>query len=122
MKVEECYAMMNGDYNDVISRLISDERVSKYIVKFLDNNDYDNIFSGLDAKDYMLAFRSAHSVKGMCLNLGFPALASSSSEVCEVLRPGDHAPEVDMTPLLDKMSKDYDVVKQAIEAFRDSQQ
>ena len=121
MQVKECYAMMNGDYDDVIGRLVSDERVAKYIVKFLDGSDYDNIFKGLEEKDYMLAFRSAHSVKGMCLNLGIPSLAASSSAVCEELRPGDHAPEGDITPLIDKMKEDYEVVKGAITAFKNEQ-
>lgn len=51
MQVKECYAMMNGNYDDVVARLVSDEIVSKYMVKFLDSTDYDNIFSGLDLKN-----------------------------------------------------------------------
>lgn len=40
MTVKECYELMEGDYNDVISRLAKDERVEKYLRKFIVSEDY----------------------------------------------------------------------------------
>ena len=36
MTLQECYEKMGGDYEEVLARLISQERIAKYMVKFLD--------------------------------------------------------------------------------------
>ena len=33
MTVKECYEVMKGDYDDVMSRLRSDDRVKKFLLK-----------------------------------------------------------------------------------------
>ena len=60
------------------------------------------------------AFRAAHSLKGICANLGFPVLGESSSVLTEYLR-GKDAGQVDKgecAKLLEKVTEDYNTVLQ----------
>lgn len=107
MQIEECYARMHGDYEDVIGRLLKKERVEKYLLKFTDESEsYKNLFEAIEKGDYEVAFRESHSLKGMCLNLGLKELATSASAVCEEFR-ACCKPNKDISELLDKLKKDY---------------
>ncbi len=106
MNVKECYAMMGGDYEGVMGRLMTDERIKKFLLKLPQSNPMNEIFENLNNKDYETAFRNVHNMKGVALNLGLSVIAESSSELCEALRGGE--PSTDITPLLDKLKADYD--------------
>ena len=74
---------MGADYAPVLQRLGSERIVTKFALRFLE----DKTFSGLcDAQE---AFRMAHTLKGICLNLGFEPLRQASSELTEELRGRD---------------------------------
>ena len=44
------------------------------------------IKDGIEKKDAELAFRGAHTLKGVCSNLGFSKLCDLSSQLTEILR------------------------------------
>lgn len=115
MDLKEIYVAMGGDYSDVMERLMSEERIVKYLNKFKENTDYADLVRTLGQKDYETAFRHAHNLKGMCLNLGMTELFKSSSTLCETLRGG--APTVDTDPLLADVGRDYERVIKAIDAI-----
>lgn len=106
MNVKECYEAMSGDYEGVKGRLMTDERIKKFLLKVPQGEPMDEIFENLNNKDYETAFRNVHNMKGVALNLGLSVLANSSSDLCEALRGGE--PSVDITPLLEQLKKDYD--------------
>lgn len=112
MTVKECYEMMGESYEDVLARLMSDERVAKYLHKFADANDLGKLETSLESKDWETAFRDAHNLKGLSLNLGFGQLRQSSDILCEALRGGE--PTEDITPMLEKVRDDYKSVVSAI--------
>ena len=112
MTVKECYEMMGENYEEVISRLMSDERVAKYLHKFADANDIEKLETTLEEKDWETAFRNAHNLKGLSLNLGFDKLRQSSDILCEALRGGE--PAEDIAPMLAKVREDYENVVSAI--------
>lgn len=93
MTLQEFYDKIGGDYAGTVSRLMSDRLVQKFVLKFLDDGSYDLLTSSLESGNYDEAFRAAHTIKGMCANLGFTRLQTSSSELTEALRAGEH--EVD---------------------------
>ena len=88
MTLQECYAAMGGDYEGVMGRLRSERMVQKFVLKFLADGSYDLLLSSAAAADWQEAFRAAHTIKGVCQNLGFTALMSSSSRLTEALRSG----------------------------------
>lgn len=112
MTVKECYVAMEGDYEGVMQRLMTEARIVKYLNKFLDNQDYTGLCETLAAQNYEDAFRHSHNLKGVGLNLGMTKLHQSSDVLCETLRGG--TPKEDVGPLLEQVKKDYEQVVEAI--------
>lgn len=86
MNVKEFYDFIGEDFNDVIGRLRAESRVCKYVLKFPDDKNFDNLLSSMKEKNYSEAFRAAHTIKGTCLNLSFNSFAAVASEITEKLR------------------------------------
>ena len=88
MTLQECYAAMGGNYEEVLGRLRSDRLIQKFVLKFVDDGSYQLLLDSMASQNYEDAFRAAHTIKGVCQNLGFTALMSSSSRLTEALRSG----------------------------------
>lgn len=115
MTLQECYASMGGDYDAVMGRLRSEERVRKFLGLFGADENFASLTAAMDASDWPTAFRAAHSLKGVALNLAMTALAQSSSELTECLRSG--APAQDPAPLYAAVRADYETTTAAIAAM-----
>ncbi|MGN0716098.1 MAG: Hpt domain-containing protein, partial [Anaerovoracaceae bacterium] len=66
---------------------------------------------------YEEAFRAAHSLKGVCQNLGFGKLGTSAGELTELLRPETESIPEEAYPLLEKIKVDYEVLVGAIQEW-----
>ena len=88
MTVKECYELLGGDYEGVSKRLPGDNFIKKFAIKFLADPSYDNLDQALKEQNLEEAFRAAHTLKGVCQNLGFDDLYKVSSAITEVLRSG----------------------------------
>ena len=113
MTIRECYEQINGDYEDVLRRLMDDHRIQKILYYFQEENLLEELEAFIDEQDYTEAFRISHSIKGVCLNLGFTRLQESSSELCEALKDGKK-PE-NLEQLLEAVRKDYRNIIEVIE-------
>ena len=71
MTVKECYEQMGADYEDVLGRLRNEALIRKFAKKFLEDGSFQMLKDGLAKKDGEMAFRAAHTLKGVCQNLGF---------------------------------------------------
>ena len=89
MTVKECYEAMGGDYEDVFKRLMSEARIKKFALMFKKDPSMSQLTQAMDAGDTETAFRAAHTLKGICANLGFKSLFEVSYEITEALRAGD---------------------------------
>lgn len=88
MTIRECYEAVGSNYDEVLGRLGSERLVSKFAAKFLDDKTFQELQKALQENDNPSAFRAAHTLKGICLNLGFAKLGEASSELTEMLRNG----------------------------------
>lgn len=118
MTLQECYAAMGGDYDEVMGRLRSERLVQKFVLKFPNDGSYQLLCDSLDAGDREEAFRAAHTIKGVCGNLAFNALLDSSEALTEALRDGRPA-QPGEEALIQKVKDDYQRTLQAIQAFQD---
>lgn len=116
MTIKECYELMGSDFDGVLRRLGSEAIISRVAVKFLNDPSFGDLKSALSDGRTEDAFRAAHTLKGVCVNLGFDRLYECSSELTELLRAGrtDGADE-----LLAKVEQHYAVTADALARFRD---
>lgn len=115
MTLQECYAALEGDYDEVMGRLRSENLVRKFVLKFLDDPSYELLCNSMEEQNYEEAFRAAHTLKGVGQNLSFNKLYSSSAQLCEALRGGFH-PEA--TALKEQTDADYSQTVAAIRAYQ----
>ena len=47
MTVEKCYEVMKGNYKDVLSRLMTEERIKKFLIKFLSDPSFSELNSAM---------------------------------------------------------------------------
>ena len=118
MTLKECYVSLNGDYDEVMGRLRSERLVQKFVLKFLNDGSYRLLLDSLAAGDRDEAFRAAHTIKGVCANLGFTSLLGSREKLTEALRDGKPA-QPGEEELIDQVKADYACARQAIEAFQE---
>ena len=115
MTLQECYAAMGGDFEEVKSRLRSERLVEKFALKFLADPSYDTLTATMASQDYEEAFRAAHTIKGVCQNLSFTRLFTSASQLCEALRPGGPPQSPD---LFTQVKTDYEATLSAIRTYQ----
>ena len=89
MTIRECYERLGQNYEEVLDRLGNEAILKKFVVKFLDDPSYQMLDEGLKTGNAEQAFRAAHTIKGICLNLGFDKLYQASSDITEQLRGKD---------------------------------
>ena len=65
------------------------EMARRFILKFAEDGSFENLTAALEENKTENAFRAAHTLKGICLNLGFDKLFEKASFVTELLRSGD---------------------------------
>lgn len=102
MTIEECYKKMGANYQDVIKRLPSVSMIEKFALKFREDTSFQELETAFNEKQVDLAFRAAHTLKGVCMNLGFDHLYKPSFEITESLRASN----------LDLALQQFDAVKE----------
>ncbi len=119
MTIEQCYNAIESSYEEVLGRFAGNKMlVEKFARKFLDDPSYQSLTDTLGKQDYEEAFRAAHTLKGVCANLGFAQLFEVSSDITEELRDGN--PDVSKLPeLLEKVTAEYKKTVDAINSVNE---
>ena len=117
MTLQECYQALGGSYDEVLRRLMSPKLVEKFIIKFLSDSSYPMLCAAMAAGQRAEAFRAAHTVKGICQNLGFGNLLRSVEPLTELLRPLTEGIPDGAAALLSQVQKDYDGTVLAIQTY-----
>ena len=60
MTIRECYDVFGGDFDGVMKRLIDENRVERFALKFLDESSMKQLRISLIEDDQESAFRAAH--------------------------------------------------------------
>ena len=114
MNLKELYACCGGDFDTVMDIWRSDERVARFLGRFLEDGSYANFHKFLDAGNLPEAFRAVHTLKGVCQNLGFSNLYAPAVTLTETLRAG----QLDGTAeQFAEVEKQYRITMAAIQAL-----
>ena len=116
MTIQECYKQMGADYEDVLKRLYSESMIRKFARMFLDDDSYPKLEDALKKENVGGAFRAAHTLKGVCQNLGFDNLYKASFDITEKLRGRDTE---GCEELLAKVEEQYNNTVDAIHMMED---
>ncbi|MGN0301700.1 MAG: Hpt domain-containing protein [Anaerotardibacter sp.] len=107
MTIEKCYQLLGGDYKRTASRFPREGMLIKYLLKFLEDGSFEELARAIEAMDKDAAFRGAHTIKGLSLNLGLESLARSASELTEKLRSDDSQLDEEAMALFGRVEDDY---------------
>lgn len=119
MNIKEFYNVIEGNYDDVLRRLMKEERIVKYVSKFASDSSFDTLKKTLEEKDYPEAFRAAHTLKGISQNLGFDRLFAVSSELSELLRGGECSDTDKARSLSEQVGEEYEKIISATGMLED---
>lgn len=110
MNTEKFYETIGGDYAETMSRLITEERILRFVRKFPADGSFGALKDALARGAAEEAFRAAHTLKGVAQNLGFTALYERASAVTEVLRGGS----LDVAALMPDLDSVYRLTVESI--------
>lgn len=103
----------NGaDVDTTLNRFMGKEELYlKFIQKFQNDKNLENLQDCYKNDDYEGVFASAHSLKGVSGNLGLNPVYDVSAQICDLLR-GKQASEVDTEKLKELKGQLEDVCQQ----------
>ena len=122
MTIEECYRKLGGDYVELKSRLISEQLIERFMLRFPNDVTFQALCEAIGKGNREEAFRAAHTLKGLCQNLGFGALSASVVKMTEILRPVVPQIPQEAIALLPEVRRDYENAVATILAYADGQQ
>lgn len=111
MNLEEFYAQIGGDYADTLQRLCNENMVKKFVKKYQDDPTCANLHNAALQQEWEVAFRGAHTLKGVAQNLGFERLYQVSAVLTEAMR--GNKPLEDRS-LLDAVEQQDAAIRRAI--------
>lgn len=85
MTVREAYEKLGGNYEEM-SRRVDEKMLLRLVGMLLRDPNYAALCTALEQRDYEAAFRGAHTLKGVALNMGLTPLAEKASTLTETLR------------------------------------
>ena len=106
MTVKECYEIIGANYEEVESRLRTEERIKKFLLKVLNDKSYNLLCDSIKQKNMEEAFRAAHTLKGISQNLSLTTLYESSNLLSEELRENQEYTK-QAEELFEQVKKDY---------------
>ena len=117
MTIPEFYQQIGVNYDDVLRRMGKEERIRKYLYKMKDDETFGQLKKSFAAGDYESAFRAAHSLKGICLNLALDPVTGSAVALTEALRSDPIALEAPQ--LLACVEADYEKLMELLDKLTD---
>lgn len=86
MNVHDFYLKIGGNFDDIMTRIPLENLIVKYLLKFLEDDNFNLLQEALEREDLESAFRASHTLKGICDNLGLTTLQEKFDELTECLR------------------------------------
>lgn len=86
MTLQELYSRLGGNYDGILERFGKEERIQRFVFLFLKDDSYSTFLGEFEKQHIAEAFRAIHTLKGVCMNLGFDALFVPVNEITEALR------------------------------------
>lgn len=114
--VAEAYASLNENYDEVLTRLLGKENlVIKYLTMFKNDGTYDQLSAAYEKGDAEESLKAAHSLKGMCFNLGLLGLGTACSDMVDAIRGGEYDLDALYRPVAAEYTKVIDALNKCLD-------
>lgn len=107
MNINEFYDSIGSSAEQVLNRLLNEKLVLKYLNKFPEDGSFASLEENLNGNDYAEAFRAAHTLKGICLNLELTPLTALAVKMCDILRNQNAVQQEDIFAVFEELSTVY---------------
>lgn len=115
MTVEEFYNQIGEDYQQVLGRMMNNEKfVIKFLKKFCEDSTYSKLAEAVSKCDIQSIFSMAHTLKGLAGNLGLKPLYETSAELTELTRHGESE---GVQEIFETLRTEYDKIIQKIDVI-----
>lgn len=118
MTVQEFYKAVNGNYEEALGRMMKDELIKKFLIKFLNDQSFNRLCDAMEANNYEQGFKEAHTLKGVSGNLALTGLFKASDRLTEDLRDGKGSEN--SQAYMEETKREYEIVKAAIDELQNS--
>ena len=86
---QKAFEEYGADYTMTMSRFMGNEAMYlKFLNRLFEDESLQKLGAALEAADWPGAFEAAHTLKGVCQNLGFSNLYAPTYTLTETLRAG----------------------------------
>ncbi|MBQ6212419.1 MAG: Hpt domain-containing protein [Ruminococcus sp.] len=89
MELKDYYKAIGENYDLLLNRLLSSERIEKYLGIFFSDNEVYDLKAQIINNDFKSAINTAHTLKGVTATLGFDHLASDICGLHGVLKKNE---------------------------------
>lgn len=89
MTIQELYERIDGDYEQAQRVMKMDKMIDRYVRKLKNSGVGEMLEAAASNMDGKALFDSAHSMKGVCSNLGLVKLAAEAEVITEEFRTGN---------------------------------
>ena len=114
MTLARFYESLGGSLPAVLARIPSEAMVRKFARMYAGDTSCDELVRAVEAKDWQTAFRAAHTLKGVCANLGLEKLRQSAGGLTEELRPEQDKIPAEAFSRMEELRRDYRTAEDAI--------
>lgn len=106
------YETAGSSIEKVLARYGGNEEMLKHFLRlFAKDDSFAKLQVALAVGNTEEAFRAAHTLKGICTNLGFERLFEKASKITELLRCGEVG---NAKPLFSEFSEEYGKVMEGL--------
>lgn len=112
MTVREKYDSIGENYDDVLGRLMKEERIERFTKSYFITGDYEELEKNVKARDVPNTFEFSHRMKGNSLNIGFSKFAAVVDTLCNYVRHNDVTDFDKMDELFEEVSVEYQKLKE----------
>lgn len=105
------------EYDEVLKRFMGKEDFYlRMLKKFLNDKNYEGLKQAVDDKNWTDAFTYAHTVKGLCGNLGLGSIMDYASPLTEELRAEPYDEET-IQNYMSHVTKAYEKTVEVIQSL-----
>ena len=111
MSLEEVSVLLGIDLKKSIDRFAGSRMLyEKYLKKFLEDPSMEEMEAAIVTKDFAKIEQAAHTIKGVCANLGITSLAGFCNDIVQCIRNNNGALLYSDESYFGNCRKEYDRV------------